>query len=75
MPNLLKPLGDSIRSKRLALGMSQEELADRCAFDRTYISMLERGARNPSFRNLLRVARGLDVSISQLVAAYDDDPR
>jgi transcriptional regulator with XRE-family HTH domain len=75
MPNLLKPLGESIRSRRLALRMSQEELADRCAFDRTYISMLERGARNPSFLNLLRVAKGLGVSVSQLTEAYNDGPR
>lgn len=71
MPNL-KPLGDSIRQRRLSLGLSQEDLADKCDFDRTYISMLERGARNPSFLNLLRIAKGLEISVSQLTEVYSN---
>lgn len=54
----------------MALGISQEALADRCGFDRTYISMLERGTRNPAFLNLLRVAHGLEISISTLTEVY-----
>ena len=48
------------------LGLSQEQLADKCAFDRTYISMLERGKRNPSLLNLLRLADGLETNIAEL---------
>lgn len=70
MPNPLELLGDAIRQQRLSLGISQEDLADRCGFDRTYISMLERGTRNPSFLNLVRVAKGLEVSVSSLTEAY-----
>ncbi len=53
------------------LRLSQEELAERCGFDRTYISMLERGKRNPSLLNLLKLARGLETSVSQLTEVYD----
>jgi transcriptional regulator with XRE-family HTH domain len=71
MPNL-KPLGISIKLRRLSLGLSQEALADKCGFDRTYISMLERGLRNPSFLNLLRIAKGLETSVATLTEAYND---
>ena len=71
MPKLLLPLGDAIRKQRELLGLSQEKLAERCGFDRTYISMLERGKRNPSFLNLLRLAEGLNISVSTLTEIYN----
>ena len=72
MAHSLIPLGKAIRLKRETLGWSQEKLADRCGFDRTYISMLERGKRNPSFLNLLRVADGLETSIASLTEDYEN---
>jgi transcriptional regulator with XRE-family HTH domain len=71
MPKLLLPLGNAIKERRNKLGLSQEKLADRCGFDRTYISMLERGKRNPSLLNLLRLAYGLGTSVSKLTEVYD----
>jgi transcriptional regulator with XRE-family HTH domain len=71
MPKSLIPLGKAIRAKRVSLGFSQEELAARCGFDRTYISMLERGVRNPSLLNLLKLADGLKTSISKLTEVYN----
>ncbi|MEI8372612.1 MAG: helix-turn-helix transcriptional regulator [Planctomycetota bacterium] len=71
MPKLLLPLGRAIKSQRNRLGLSQEKLAARCGFDRTYISMLERGKRNPSLLNLLRLAQGLETSVSKLTEVYD----
>lgn len=62
----LTALGISIREVRGQLGLTQEQLAERCDFDRTYISLVERGQRNPSFLNLLRLAAGLGLSVSQL---------
>ena len=70
MQHSLMPLAKAIRSKRESLGWSQERLAERCGFDRTYISMLERGKRSPSFLNLIKVAAGLDTSIASLTEAY-----
>lgn len=71
MTKPLEKLGQAIRSRRERLGLSQEKLADKCGFDRTYISMLERGKRNPSLLNLLRIAKGLDVSVSELTEVID----
>lgn len=68
MKNALINLGGNIKRHRLLLGLSQEELADKCDFDRTYISMLERGKRNPSLINLLRLAEGLEIDIAELTS-------
>lgn len=75
MPKPLVLLGHVIRQQREHLGLSQERLAERCGFDRTYISMLERGKRNPSLLNLMKLAKGLQTSVSALTEVYDgSDP-
>jgi len=56
-----------IKKHRLAHDLTQEELASKCEFDRTYISMLERGKRNPSFLNLLKLCHGLEIKITKLL--------
>lgn len=66
MDSALSALGDAVKKRRLGLDLTQEQLAQLCNFDRTYISLIERGQRNPSFTNLLRLATGLAVSVSQL---------
>ncbi|HBK07714.1 MAG TPA: XRE family transcriptional regulator [Acetobacteraceae bacterium] len=71
MTDSLALLAAEIRKRRTALGWSQEELAERCNFDRTYISMLERGRRNPSLRNLEKLARGLSTSVASLTSSLD----
>jgi transcriptional regulator with XRE-family HTH domain len=62
----LAALGVRVRRLRREVNISQEELAERCALHRTYVSDLERGSRNPSFLSLLALARGLGISISEL---------
>ena len=64
--NPLNVLGDAIRARRESMGLSQEKLAQRCGFDRTYISMLERGKRTPSLLNLIKLAEGLHISVAKL---------
>ena len=66
MKDPLKALGDKVRELRTQLDLSQEAFAERCDFDRTYISLIERGQRNPSFTNLIRLAEGLEISVSAL---------
>lgn len=51
--------------------MSQERLAAAAGIDRAYMGGLERGQRNPSLTTIARVARGLDVSISDVVRAVE----
>ncbi len=64
----LQSLGIRIKTIRNKIGISQEELAFICGFDRTYISLLERGKRNPSYLNLLKLARGLNINVKDLIA-------
>lgn len=60
--------GQAIRGIRNRRGVSQESLALRCGLDRTYISGIERGTRNPSLTNILKIAAALEVCPSELFA-------
>lgn len=64
---ILIQLGSRIRQIRLEKNLTQAELAERCECNRNYISMLERGERNPSFKSLVMIAKGLGVNIQKLV--------
>lgn len=64
---ILTTLGQLIREKRQHVGISQEELAARSGLDRTYISGVERGVRNPSLTALLKIANGLQMSVADLL--------
>lgn len=57
-----------MKRRRIALGISQEELGLRANLDRTYISGLERGVRNPSLTALVSLASGLGITVSDLLA-------
>lgn len=63
----LQILANNIKARRKELEISQEKLADKCGFDRTYISLLERAKRNPSFLNLKKLSSGLDISLIDLL--------
>jgi CheY-like chemotaxis protein/ribosome-binding protein aMBF1 (putative translation factor) len=59
-----KSFGASARAWRSRLGISQEEVAVRAGLHRTYVSDIERGARNPSLESISRLARALGISMS-----------
>lgn len=61
-------LGAAIKRERSARGISQEELARRAGLHRTYVSDLERGARNPSVESVEKLADALQVSVAKLFA-------
>jgi transcriptional regulator with XRE-family HTH domain len=61
-------LGRRVRCFRLKAGLSQEDLADACGLDRTYIGGIERGERNPSLKNILKLAGALRVTMPELFA-------
>lgn len=63
----LNALGETIRKLRNARGMSQTDLAERTNLHRTYISSIERGERNASYLNLLKLAAGLGMSLSEML--------
>ncbi|HUB73786.1 MAG TPA: helix-turn-helix transcriptional regulator [Solirubrobacteraceae bacterium] len=64
-------LGQAIRKLRISTGLSQEAFAERCGLHRTYVGGIERGERNLSFANLLRVADALDLRPSELLVRYE----
>jgi transcriptional regulator with XRE-family HTH domain len=65
--NLPKQFGDKVRAERGKLGLSQEQLAFKTGLDRTYISGIERGRRNPSLKNLGKIANALDLPLGKLL--------
>lgn len=70
---LLKELAKKIKKQRIELGLSQEKLAHICDFDRTYISLLERAQRNPSYLSLEKLCVGLQLELSELLKGNKDN--
>jgi len=66
-------VGMAIKTQRTSLGISQEELDYRARLHRTYVSDLERGARNPSIESIEKLARALQLSISTLFEQANDN--
>lgn len=67
-PGNLQRLGNALRERRSALGYSQESFADKIEMHRAYYSAIERGEKNLTLGLLLRVAAGLGVKLSVLMA-------
>ena len=68
---LLRALGARVRQLREGKGWTQESLADRAGLDRSYIAGIEAGLRNPSIKALARIAKGLGVTVADVVANAD----
>jgi transcriptional regulator with XRE-family HTH domain len=62
--------GRAIRQRRYELALSQEDLAEKAGLHRTYISDIERGARNPSLEIIEKLAISLEVKVSDLFSNY-----
>ncbi|MBI2596365.1 helix-turn-helix transcriptional regulator [Candidatus Daviesbacteria bacterium] len=63
---LRKKFGARILELRKSIGLSQEKLGFETGLDRTYISGIERGLRNPSLENIGRLAKALKIPLSRL---------
>jgi transcriptional regulator with XRE-family HTH domain len=61
-------LGQAVKARRQELGLTQEQLANETELHQRWISNVETGKRNPSYASLRRLAAGLDLSASELVA-------
>lgn len=57
----------AIRSRRMAAGLSQEALAEKAGVHPTYLSMVERGIRNPTLDVASRLAKALKIPLPQLI--------
>ena len=66
--------GKHLRSLRTRAELSQEELADRAGIHVTYLSGVERGLRNPSIRNVRRLAQAMGVPTKELFSFEEPPP-
>lgn len=63
----LVALGAAIRARRKELELSQEALADLAEIDRSHMGKIERGERNVSVLNVVRIAHALNIKLSALI--------
>jgi transcriptional regulator with XRE-family HTH domain len=64
-------LGQIVREARRKLGLSQEELADKCGLHRNAVGLIERGERTPNIDTLIALACGLETRPSLLVGRLE----
>ena len=65
--DLVRLLGENVRRERLRQGLTQDALAAEAGMQRSYLSDLERGVRNPSVHALGRLAAALKVEAADLL--------
>jgi transcriptional regulator with XRE-family HTH domain len=63
---ILISFGRNVARIRSELGLSQDKLAEKAELDRTFLSGIERGVRNPGIKTVLRIARALQVGVADL---------
>ncbi|WP_265563871.1 helix-turn-helix domain-containing protein [Sphingomicrobium arenosum] len=68
---MLERLGTAVRSARKEAGFSQEALADAAGLDRSHMGKIERGERNVSVLNVVRIADALECTPSELFKAAE----
>lgn len=67
MEKLQQILAKNLRQARARVGISQEDLAGKASVDRTYVSGIERGLRNPTILILVRFAEALKTDVVSLL--------
>jgi len=67
-PAFQAALGLAVKARREELGLTQEQLANDTDLHQRWVSNVETGKRNPSYGSLRRLAAGLDLSASELLA-------
>ncbi len=64
----LRRLGERVREQRRSRGLTQEALAESLDLSVAYVSLIERGGRNPPYTTVVAIARALGVPPSRIVA-------
>jgi transcriptional regulator with XRE-family HTH domain len=64
----LRRLGERVREQRRNRGLTQEALAEALDLSVAYVSLIERGGRNPPYTTVVAIARALGVAPSRIVA-------
>jgi len=70
-PNPERAFGLTLQRIRRERGVSQQRLADKSGYHRTYIGLLERGQKSPSLRTIFNVATALQVKPSRILKAVE----
>lgn len=70
---LQKAFGKTLRNLRTSAGLTQEALADKCGLDRTYISLLERGLRQPTLNTIFTLSQSVNIAPSVFVSLVEKD--
>ena len=65
--SLVKFFAANVRRRRVALGLSQEKLAELAGVHRTYVGMIERSEKNVRIYNIERLATALDIRPGSLL--------
>lgn len=63
--------GKLLQEQRKAKNISQEKLAKLAGLDRTFISLIENGKRNPTFTTILKICSALEIEPSELFSIYE----
>ena len=71
--HILTAFGQHIKKLRVNKKLSQEQLGLISNLDRTYISGIERGKRNVSLLNIVKLASSLDVSLNEIINFHISD--
>lgn len=64
--------GIIIKDIRKNKSISQEKLSEKTGLDRTYISLIETGKRNPTLTSICKIAQALDIKASELIQLYEE---
>jgi transcriptional regulator with XRE-family HTH domain len=67
-----RQLGRAVKQARIERGLTQEQVSAASGLHPTYISDIERGARNPSWEVMARLAAGMGVSLSDIGSLFDE---
>lgn len=67
-----KIFGDILRKQRALSKISQEKLSQESGLDRSYISLLERGLRQPTLRTIILLSRSLNTTASKMVQSVEE---
>ena len=65
--------GILIKDLRKNKSISQEKLAEKTGLDRTYISIIETGKSAPTLTSICKLAKGLDIKVSELFKIYEEN--
>ncbi len=72
LQNLPVLFGETIRDFRKKNGLAQEKLASIAGIDRTYMSAIERGLKNPSLKIIFKISEGLGICPSEIISELEN---